>query len=292
MTNYVIISPVKDEEKFVKLTIESVINQTQRPSQYIIVNDGSTDNTKQIVRKYTQIYPWIKLINRKDRGKRTPGKGIVEAFYEGFHSIDITDWEYLVKLDSDLSFNPEYFEKIFDEFEKNPKLGIASGKTYIPVNGDVNKLQIEATPKAHTRGASKIYKRQCFEDIGGIKPLRGWDTIDDITAMLSGYEVRSYKERVLVHYRPMGSIEILRNWKKFSKQHGIDYYQIGYHPLFMLIKSLKFALARKPFFLFAINMLYHYFKAFFSHKEKIVDKEFVRKLREIQVKRMLLQKVS
>jgi len=292
MKNYVIISPVKDEEKFVKLTIESVINQTIRPSQYIIVNDGSTDNTEKIVGEYTRIYPWIKLINRKDGGKRLPGKGIVEAFYEGFHSISNADWEYIVKLDSDLSFSSEYFEKIFEEFEKNPKLGIASGKTYIPINGDVNNLQIEATPKAHTRGASKIYKRQCFEDIGGIKPLRGWDTIDDISAMLKGYEVRSYKERILVHYRPMGSIEILKNWKKFSRQHGIDYYQLGYHPLFMIIKSIKFAFVRKPRIIFAINMLYHYFKASLSNKEKLVDREFIRKLREIQLKRMLLQKVS
>lgn len=289
MTKYIIVSPVRDEEKLVKYTLESVTNQTILPAQWVIVNDGSTDKTQEIIEEYLCKNSWIKLINRQDRGIRQPGKGIIEAFYEGLDTCEIKDWEFVVKLDCDLSFAPDYFEQLFQRFNENPKLGIASGKTFVPLNDEATNLKLEPCPDVHTRGPSKVYKKECFEAIGGVMAARGWDTLDDMAAMVKGFEVRSFADLVLVHFRPIGTIAKKKNWVKFSMQHGEDYYRIGYHPLFMLFKTFRFMLGYRPYILFGLNMSFHYYKSLILRKEILPNREIVKKLREIQIKRMLLK---
>ncbi len=285
---YIIISPVRDEEELIHKTIESVVHQTILPRQWVIVDDGSTDNTSAIVVSYQNKHPWIKLVSRKDRGRRVPGGGVVEAFYDGLKAVDIENWEYVVKLDGDLSFEPTYFEDIFSRFEDKPGLGIASGQTYLAVDGQTPRR--ESCPRTHTRGASKVYKRSCFYDIGGIMGRRGWDTIDDMAARGKGYDTRSFPELKLLHHRPMGILARKKSWVKNSRQYGEDYYQLGYHPLFMMLKCVKFMAIHKPFLLFGLHMGLHYTRFMVLKKGKIVDGDIVKKIREMQIKRMLLIK--
>jgi len=131
MIKYNIISPVRNEEDFVEDTIKSVIKQTVLPQEWIIVNDGSTDRTEEIIRPYAKKYDWIKLITLKDRGYYFPGTGVVEVVKKGFEAISAKNWEFLVKLDCDITVEKDYFENILNEFSKNPKLGIASGGIYL-----------------------------------------------------------------------------------------------------------------------------------------------------------------
>src|SRR5579872_4094371 len=126
-TKYVVVTPVRDEESYLKLTVESVIRQTIQPVEYVIVNDGSKDRTGYIIEEYARQYPWIRGVHREDRGYRKWGAGIIEAFYSGFEALHCRDWDFMCKLDGDLSFEPSYFEGTFKKFAASPKLGIGGG---------------------------------------------------------------------------------------------------------------------------------------------------------------------
>ena len=126
-TKYVVITPVRDEEKYLPLSISSIVSQTVRPREWVIVNDGSKDRTGEIIDAAACDYPWIRAVHREDRGFRKWGAGIIEAFLDGFHSLNCQDWEFMSKLDGDLSFAPGYFAGAFQKFCDNPKIGIAGG---------------------------------------------------------------------------------------------------------------------------------------------------------------------
>jgi poly-beta-1,6-N-acetyl-D-glucosamine synthase len=131
---YVIISPVRNEEKFLPRTIESMINQTVKAAEYILVDDGSTDRTAEIIKDAAKDHPWIHYVKRPDRGVRKVGPGVIEAFYDGFKEIQSNEYDYIGKMDGDLSFGPLYFETLFKKFEKDPHLGGASGKLFLDLD--------------------------------------------------------------------------------------------------------------------------------------------------------------
>jgi biofilm PGA synthesis N-glycosyltransferase PgaC len=131
-TKYVIITPVRDEEEYIEATIESVCRQTTRPAEWFIVDDGSTDRTGEIIDRYAAQNSWIRPIHRKNRGFRKAGRGVMEAFYDGYNALPSNDWDFIVKLDGDLSFAPDYFEKCFEYFRRDSKLGIGGSKFLDP----------------------------------------------------------------------------------------------------------------------------------------------------------------
>lgn len=286
MINYVIISPVRNEEQHIEKTITSVINQTIKPTEWVLVNDGSSDRTKEIILSYAEKNPLIRVVDIPDRGYRLPGKGIVDAFYKGKEQLQEKDWEYIVKLDCDLSFEPTYFENIYNEFSKNKSLGIASGKTYLPIDGNTKNLKLEWCPDTSARGASKIYKRNCFEDIGGIRKERGWDTLDNIAAMVEGYEVRSFGHYQIIHYRPIGTRTMTHKGMQSNFNAGKNYYYIGYHPVFMFLKAFKVMFTDKPVILAGISMFWGYFISFISRAKRVDDKRLIKKLQEVQLNRL------
>lgn len=151
-TKYVVVTPVRDEEAYLRLTVESIVKQTIRPAEYVIVNDGSKDRTRNIIEEYTQQYSWICGVHRQDRGFRKWGAGIIEAFYDGFHALTCQDWDFMCKLDGDLSFEPEYFEGTFQKFAQNPKLGIGGGFLYHLEN---EQKVWERHPTFHVRGGAR-----------------------------------------------------------------------------------------------------------------------------------------
>ena len=227
---YIVISPVRNEEKFLPLTIDSMLKQTVTPQQWIIVDDGSTDNTAKIAMAAAQQHHWIETVVRKDRGYRKPGGGVVEAFDDGFRRIKGQDWDFVVKFDGDLSFAPDYFERCLLRFERDMKLGIGGG-TICNQTRDGLIVEAPGDPVFHVRGATKIYKRDCWEAIGGLIQAPGWDTIDEYKANMLGWTTYTFPDLKLCHHRPAGGAQ--GTWKNLLKN-GLANYVAGYHPLFML----------------------------------------------------------
>ena len=128
MTRYVVITPVRDEEEFVSATIDAMSRQTLRPTEWVIVNDGSSDRTGDIIEQYAARFPWLHAVHRSNRGFRKAGGGVVEAFYDGYNALQSDEWDFIVKLDGDLTFSADYFEKCFAYFDAEPQLGIGGGE--------------------------------------------------------------------------------------------------------------------------------------------------------------------
>lgn len=273
-TKYVIISPVRDEEKFLEGTLESVIHQRILPAEYILVNDGSTDRTPEIIDKYTQKYPWIKRVDIKDRGYYLPGAGVVNAFYAGLQKVTVQDWDYLVKLDCDLSFESDYFERLLAEFDQNPKLGLASGCTYIQ---RAESLIQEKAQEDHPWGASKVYKRACYDQMGGIKAIPGWDLADVLSAQMHGWQTRCFFDLVLIHHRPTGGRRSGLTGGFFL--HGRNLYRFGYSFLYTFLKGI-YRLTDRPVFLAGAGIIAGYLFAFLKREEFIFEKDMRRFLRK------------
>jgi glycosyltransferase involved in cell wall biosynthesis len=269
-SSYIIIMPVRDEADYLERTLKCLIQQTLRPTECIIVDDGSTDATPQIIRTYTSQFSWIKGIHRSDRGVRQRGAGVVQAFYDGLDQIECSDWEYAVKMDADLAFHPFYFEEILDRFTENPKLGLASGSLYIYKG---SRWVLDKAPKDRTWGAIKMYRRGCFEEIGGIVPQMGWDAIDDFKAQMFGWQTRSFENIVVLHYRPVGARS--RGFQA-GIEHGRCNYNVGSHPLFILIRGFYRMFIDRPFIVAGAGIIYGYFSDWVSRKPRMIDAELVK----------------
>lgn len=276
---YAIITPVRDEERFIEATIESVRRQTILPSEWVIVDDGSTDRTGDILDRAAAELPWIRVIHRTNRGFRKSGGGVMEAFYDGYNSLRCHDGDFIVKLDGDLSFAPEYFAKCFEYFRREPDLGIGGGEIYHNISGN---LKLEKTPKFHVRGATKIYRRTCWEAIGGLWPAPGWDTIDEVKANMLGWKTYSFADLHLLHHRFTGSEEgLLRDRVK----HGTVCYISGYHPLFVVASSL-YRITQRPCIIGSAAVLYGYLKAHLTHPPRLEDRSYVAYIRGQQLRRL------
>lgn len=273
---YIIISPARNEAKLIEHTLHSVINQSILPARWIIVDDGSSDNTASFVKKYCDEYSWIRLIRLPDRGFAKYGSGVVEAFYKGCELIENEEFDYIVKLDCDLSFDSCYFEDIFSKFTTNSRLGIASGHTYIEKK---NKLIWEDAPLDHTRGPSKVYRKACFEEIGGLRRTLGWDNIDEVSARMKGWVTRSYPELKITHHRQLGStIGIIKG----NTRHGYTDYITGYHPFYFILKTI-YRLFSKPYLIGTLASFYGFYSAFVTKEPRPVDNQFIRFIRKEQL---------
>jgi poly-beta-1,6-N-acetyl-D-glucosamine synthase len=282
LTRYVVVSPVRDEEQYLEETIQAMVAQTVRPMRWIIVNDGSTDRTAEIIDRWASEQPWIMAVHREDRGHREPGGGVIEAFYEGYGMVSDLDWHYLVKLDGDLSFDPDYFEQCFAEFESDPALGIGGGVICHEFKG---KLEIELNPTFHVRGANKIYKRPCWDQITSLTRAPGWDTIDEVKANMLGWSTRSFENLKVIHHRFTGAAN--GAWRN-SIKNGLGSYISGYHPLFMLLKSIK-RLAERPYLVVSAGLLCGYVLGYIRRVPQLEDKRVIVYLREQQMQRLLLR---
>ncbi|MGH9765503.1 MAG: glycosyltransferase family 2 protein [Blastocatellia bacterium] len=275
---YCMITPTRDEEKFIAAAIDAVAAQTVRPAEWIIVNDGSTDRTGEIIDRYAGKYPWIRTLHRADRGFRTTGGGI-EAFLDGYGTLKCKDWQFLVNLDGDLTFAPDYFEKCFEYFQKDPRLGIGGGTIYNKID---ESLVVEKCPLFHVRGATKIYRRECWDAMGGMLRGLGWDTVDEIKASMRGWTTRSFSDLALVHYRITGTG--WGTWQGPVKDGEADYI-VGYHPLFFAVKCLRGAF-RPPYFVRALGMMCGFVRSYLKRAPRVQDAELIRYLRKQQLRRL------
>jgi glycosyltransferase involved in cell wall biosynthesis len=279
---YVIISPVRDEEKFIEFTLGSVIAQTIRPIEWVIVDDGSTDNTAKLVQRYAKEHQWIRILQRENRGYRKAGGGVIQAFNQGYDFLRSKEWDYLVKLDGDLTFDAHYFETCFDRFVRDEKLGIGGGVIY---NIQNSRLEREKHPQFHVRGATKIYRRACWTAIGGLLEAPGWDTLDEVKANMLGWQTRSFTDLRIIHHRSTGSADGM--WKNLVKN-GRANYIAGYHPLFMLLKGVK-RLFEKPYLVGSLGLLYGFMSGYTKRISQVDDDKLIRYIRKQQMNRLMFR---
>jgi glycosyltransferase involved in cell wall biosynthesis len=279
MRRYVIITPVRDEEEYLESTIASVLGQSILPANWVIVDDGSTDRTGQIIDEYAARYSFIQAVHRPNRGFRKAGGGVMEAFYEGYKTIGCEDWEFLVKLDGDLTFSPEYFQKCFERFNRNTRLGIGGGVIFHELR---QKLKLESGPKFHVRGATKIYRRACWDAIEGLWKGSGWDTVDEVKANMLGWKTGSFDDLHLIHHRLTGTADgLLRDRIKY----GTVCFTCGYHPLFVLARCV-YRSVRKPYVIGSLAICWGYLKGYFTSMPRVNDEGLIRYVQEQQLRRL------
>jgi glycosyltransferase involved in cell wall biosynthesis len=283
MTRYIIISPVRDEGENIGQTIQSVVQQTVRPTQWILVNDGSSDNTGEIIDLAAKEHPWITALHIANRGFRQPGTGVMATFYHGYDYIATRDWEFIVKLDGDVEMPPDYFEKCFAEFEKDPKLGVGGGVMYCIEPDGTERL--ETHPAFHVRGPTKIYQRGCWDAMGGLIKAPGWDTADELKANMLGWRSRSFPNIRLIHRRATGAMD--GAWRDSVKNGRADFI-CGYLPAFMIVKCMKRALQR-PVLVGAAGHMYGYITGYLKNIPQAPDKALIAYTRQQQMRRLLFQ---
>ncbi len=281
MVKYVIITPARDEEAFIEKTIASVVSQSILPLCWVIVNDGSRDRTGEIIDAYAAKYPWIIARHRPNRGFRQAGGGVIATFYDGYEQLPSAKWDFLVKLDADLSFSADYFERCFAEFAADPKLGIGGGGIYHEEKG---RLVLERNPRFHVRGATKIYKKKCWDALGGLMQAPGWDTIDELKANMLGWTTRTFADLRLSHYRYTGSAD--GAWRDCVKN-GRANYITGYHPLFMLLKCAV-RVSSKPYVAGSAGLLWGFVSGYLRRIPRVQDPRLIRYTRVQQMRKMMM----
>jgi biofilm PGA synthesis N-glycosyltransferase PgaC len=283
--NYAVVTPVRNEAKHIRLTINSMVAQTVRPAHWVIVNDGSSDETGAIAEEAARRHSWIKVVNRPDRGFRKAGGGVIDAFYEGYRLIETEPWEYMVKLDGDLSFAADYFEKCIAHFIEQNRLGIAGG-TICNEAGGMVEVESKVDPEFHVRGATKIYRRACWQQIGGLLRSPGWDTMDEVKANMLGWSTRTLRGINVIHHRPTGAA--YGAWRDRVKN-GLGCYITGYHPLFMFVKCLR-RMAEQPYLIGGCGLLFGFAKGYVKQLPQIEDKALIKYFRQQQLNRLLLRR--
>ena len=281
---YIIITPVRNEGGHFSEMIASMVAQTARPLMWVIVDDGSSDETGALADRAARDHVWIQVVHRIDRGFRQQGGGVIQAFSEGFELCKDLPWEFAVKFDGDLSFDGNYFESCLARFAQNPKLGIGGGVVCKSENGGL-VVESQGDPRFHVRGATKIYRRACWDQIGGLLKAPGWDTVDELKANMLGWETATFYDLKLRQHKDTGSADgAWRNWVK----NGLANYVSAYHPLFMLVKCVKRAFAR-PHLLGAAGLAYGFIGGYFRRTPRVADAAFVHYVHGQQFRKLTLR---
>ena len=253
-----IITPARDEGDYIEKTLNSLIAQTHRPAMWVIVNDGSSDDTGEIARSYAAKHDWIQVVDRENNGERRVGPGVIDAFYFGLSHAELSDFDYVCKMDADIELKPRYFEILMQRFEENPRLATISGKAWVPVEG--GRLAYERTSDDFSHGVAKLYRREAFEEIGGFVREVMWDGIDCHKSRMLGWQaVSSHDDELrIVHLRLMGSS--FRNVYHGRMRWGRGQYFMGTHPLYILAVA-AYRMLERPWILGGLCILAGYVRA-------------------------------
>jgi len=277
----VLITPARNEERFIEKLIESVISQTVLPTRWIIVNDGSTDATVDVVSRYLAEYDWIELVNLSPHRDRSFAAK-VHAFNAGLERVTKLDYEVIGNLDSDVSFEPGYLEFLVDKFQEDPNLGVA-GTIFHEEGYSSAKDSFEG--KNHVAGGCQLFRRRCFQEIGGYIPNKagGIDWIAVTTARMKGWKTRSFREKFFFHYRSLGTAERSLLASNFS--YGEKDYYLGGHPLWELFR-VAYRATRKPYLLGGIALFLGYLSASLRRMHRPVSEELMRFHRQEQMNKL------
>ncbi|MBW8015844.1 MAG: glycosyltransferase family 2 protein [Planctomycetes bacterium] len=281
---FVLITPAYNEEKYIERTIESVLVQTIMPKRWIIVDDGSTDSTPEIIQRYASIHGHIHYQRRqKVQGQSYYGSNVY-AIMEGYSAIKEDEFDFLAVLDADITLPTDYYQQILDKFTQDEKLGVASGVYMDLVDGKLRKILNDrrSTPKA-----IQVFRRECFEEIGGYQPLKygGEDTCSCAMARMNGWKSWSFPDISVVHNKPIGTGHA-SNMLKVRFRIGLNEYFLAAHPLFMLAKSLRRCVKERPFVLGGLARIAGYLYAYCKGEKRQISDEVVRFIQHEQIMRL------
>jgi poly-beta-1,6-N-acetyl-D-glucosamine synthase len=277
---YVLITAARNEADFIELTIKSVVAQTAWPVKWLIVNDGSTDGTADIVTKYTAAYPWIELMNMPERSERNFA-GKAHAVNAGCGKLIGIDYEVIGNLDADVSFDSDYFEFLMNRFAENPRLGVA-GTAFQEGKLSYN---YEFVGIEHVSGMCQMFRRECFEAIGGYSAVRsgGIDLIAVLSARAKGWETKTFLEKQFVHHRSQGGA--LHAGLRERIYTGRKDYLLGNHPVWELFRSL-YQMRQKPYVIGGILLLASYAWNSVRRVERTIPHDLMTLRRSDQVRRL------
>lgn len=289
---YLLVTPCRDEARFARRTLDSVIGQSIPPALWIIVDDGSKDETPRILAEYAARHPFIRVLRRPDRGVRKLGGGVIDAFYTGYDTVRPQDFDYVCKLDLDLDLPPRYFEILMRRMEENPRIGTCSGKPYFPAGGafdaevefplvDRARFVSEKMSDENSVGMTKFYRTSCFTQIGGFVREVMWDGIDGHRCRQLGWIPISWDDPDLrfVHLRPMGTSH--KSWWTGRVRHGFGQWFMGTTPAYMIAQA-AYRMTRPPLVVGGIGMLWGYAKSMAKGTPRYGDDDFRRFLRGYQ----------
>jgi biofilm PGA synthesis N-glycosyltransferase PgaC len=280
--SYVLITPARNEAEYIELTLKSVVAQTLRPLKWVIVSDGSTDGTDELVRKYTGANPWIELVQMPERKERHfAGKAL--AVNAGYARMADLKYEVIGNLDADVSFDPDYFSFLMDRFAENPKLGVG-GTAFREGNLSYN---YEFVGIEHVSGMCQMFRRECYEAIGGYPAIRsgGIDLIAVLSARAKGWETRTFVEKSFVHHRSQGGA--LHTGLRERLHMGRKDYLLGNHPLWEIFRGV-YQMAHKPYLIGGLLVLSSYFWNAILGVERTIPDELMAIRRSDQLKRLKL----
>lgn len=277
---YCLITPCRDEAKYARRTLDSVTSQSVQPSLWVIVDDGSTDETPQILAEYAARFPYIRVVRREDRGFRKLGGGVIDAFYYGYATIHPEEFDFVCKLDLDLVLPPRYFETLMERMRQQPRIGTASGKPFY-LDSKMEKKVFEPCGDENSVGMVKFYRTACFAQIGGFVRELMWDGIDCHRCRMRGWIAVSWDDAELnfEHLRPMGTSD--KNWWTGRVRHGVGQYFMGTGSMYMLTSAV-YRLGQPPVVLGAVANLWGYLKSALQRKPRYEDLEFRAFLRTYQ----------
>lgn len=276
--NYYIVIPAYNEEAFISLTLQSLISQTVLPKKVVVVNDNSTDKTAEIVLAFAKENPFITLVNKTSSAIHLPGSKVIQAFQKGFETLD-NEYDIIVKLDGDLILPTNYFETILNIFKSDSKIGMAGGFAYVEKNGEW--ILENLTDKDHIRGAFKAYRKECFLQIGNLKPAMGWDTVDELLSKFYGWKVVTDASLIIKHLKPTGA-----NYNKAARyKQGESFYTLGYGFFITCISSAKLAMMKKKPLLF-LDYIQGFWKAKAAKTPLLVTKEQAQFIRKYRLQKM------
>jgi glycosyltransferase involved in cell wall biosynthesis len=278
---YVLITPARNEAVFIEKTLASVSAQTTPPERWVLVDDGSTDSTAEIVGRYAAHCPWIELVRLPEhRDRNFAGK--VYAFNAGFERVRSLPFDVVGNLDADLSFDSDYLEFLIRKFAEDPKLGVA-GTPFIENGYDSARDSFEG--ENHVAGGCQLFRRECFEQIGGFTPNRagGVDWIAVTTARMKGWKTRSFPEKRFHHYRSLGTAGRSNLSANFS--YGEKDYYLGGSPLWQLFR-VAYRMTKRPFVVEGLVLLFGYVWAALRRVPRPVTAELMRFHRQEQTKKL------
>lgn len=279
LVTYVLITPARNEAQFIELTLKSMIRQTHRPLKWVIVSDGSTDGTDDIVRKYMSDNPWIELLRMPERAERHFA-GKVYAFNAGYDRVKDLDFDIVGNLDADVSFEPDHFEFLVGKMAENPKLGLAGA----PFREGTYQYDYRFTNIENVWGGCQLFRRECYHSIGGYTPVKGGgvDHIAVISARMKGWKTRTFTERVCIHHRRMNTEGQSAFQARFKM--GAKDYSFGNHPVWELFRTL-YQMTLPPFVVGGFALGAGYFWSMVQRKEVSVSRELVAFTRHEQMLR-------
>jgi biofilm PGA synthesis N-glycosyltransferase PgaC len=277
---YVLITPARNEAQYIELTLKSMVAQTHRPLRWVIISDGSTDGTEEIVGKYATDYAWIELLRMPERRERHFA-GKVHAFNAGYDRVKDLDFEIVGNLDADVSFDPDHFEFLVGKMSENPQLGLAGA----PFREGSHQYDYRFTNIENVWGGCQLFRRECFESIGGYVPLKGGciDHVAVLSARMKGWQTRTFTEKVCIHHRQMGTA--LQGGLKAKFKFGAKDYSVGNHPLWELFRTC-YQMSQRPFVIGGLALGAGYAWSLMRRVEIPVSPELVSFVRQEQMQRL------